>query len=235
MKIGAVIVAGGKGTRMGYEKNKVLMPICGKEIILYTLEAFSENKYIEEIVLVTGKDDLTVCEELIKTHGLFKVKRVVLGGETRQESVINGLLACDCDMVCIHDGARCLISDKLITKTVEDAKKYGAAAPGAKCKDTLKTVNPDGFIENTVDREKTVLIQTPQVFNKNEILTCHKKAKSDGVLVTDDCAVAEHYGIKIKITEGEYDNLKLTTPEDILTAECILRERGKQNASRTGL
>lgn len=226
MKIGAVIAAGGTGSRMGYGKNKILMPVLGREIILYTLKAFSENERIDEIVLVTGEEDLTVCANLVNTHGLFKVKKIISGGSTRQESVRLGLECIDCDIVCIHDGARCLISERLINDTAEAAAKYGAAAPGVKSKDTLKTVDGDGFISATVDREKTVMIQTPQVFRKNEISECHKKAAEQGISVTDDCALAELYGIKVKITEGEYENLKITTPEDVLTAERILKERG---------
>ncbi len=228
MKIGAVIVAGGKGTRMGYEKNKVLMPVFGCEIIVHTLKVFSENKYVEDIVLVVGADDGAVCENLVKTHGLFKVKKIVTGGATRQESVYNGLNAIDCDVVCIHDGARALISDELINKTIEDTIKFKAAAPGVKCKDTLKSIDENGFIAGTVDREKTVLIQTPQVFQKDEILEFHKRARVDNIEVTDDCALAEFYGRKIKITEGSYENIKLTTPEDILTAERILKERNNK-------
>ncbi len=228
LKTSAIIVAGGKGRRMGYEKNKVLMPLLGQEIIVYTLKAFSKNKYIEDIVLVVGADDLTVCEDLVKTHGLFKVKKIITGGKTRQESVYNGLINTDCDLVCIHDGARTLISDALISETIENAVSFSASAPAVKCKDTLKAVDDDGFIKGTVDREKTVLIQTPQVFKKDEILECHKKAREENISVTDDCALAEIYGIKIKITEGDYENIKLTTPEDILTAERILNLRGAE-------
>lgn len=226
LKIGAVIVAGGKGTRMGYGKNKVLIPVCDKEIIVYTLKAFSDNEYIEEICLVTGEEDLTVCRDLVLAHGLFKVKKIIEGGATRQESVYNGLLNIDCDIVCIHDGARALVTDEIIKNTIDGAIEFGAAAPGVKCKDTLKTVSDDGFIEVTVDREKTVLIQTPQVFGKNEILKFHEKAKEDGIEVTDDCALAEYYGRRIKIIDGSYENIKLTTPEDVLTAERIIKERG---------
>lgn len=225
MKTSAIIVAGGKGSRMGYEKNKVLMPVLDQEVIVYTLKAFSENKYIDDICLVVGIDDLTVCEDLVKTHGLFKVKKIVTGGATRQESVYNGLLNTDADFVCIHDGARALITDDLISKTIQDAYSFSASAPGVKPKDTLKSVDDGGFIKETVDREKTVLIQTPQVFKKDEILECHKKAIKENITVTDDCALAEHYGIRIKITDGDYENIKLTTPEDILTAERILKSR----------
>ena len=228
MKTSAIIVAGGKGSRMGYEKNKVLMPVLGQEVIVYTLKAFSENKYIDDICLVVGADDLTVCENLVKTHGLFKVKKIVTGGRTRQESVYNGLLNTDADIVCIHDGARALISDDLISKTIEDAVSFSASAPGVKCKDTLKSVDDNGFIKETVDREKTVLIQTPQVFKREDILKCHKKAIEDNISVTDDCALAEYYGISIKVTEGDYENIKLTTPEDVLTAERILKIRGAE-------
>ena len=211
---------------MGYEKNKVLMPVCGKEIILYTLKAFSDNENIDSICLVTGEEDVTVCRDLVLAHGLFKVEKIVPGGKTRQESVYRGILQTDADFVCIHDGARALIDGELITNTLKDAIEHGAAAPGVKCKDTLKNVSDDGFIAGTVDREKTVLIQTPQIFKKDEILSFHERAKSDGVEVTDDCALAENYGRKIKITEGSYENIKLTTPEDILTAERIIKERG---------
>lgn len=226
MKIDAIITAGGKGIRMGYEKNKVLMPLLDREIIVHTVLAFCENEYIDDICLVVGEDDLTVCEELVRTHGLFKVKKIVIGGSTRQQSVYHGLLNMDADFVCIHDGARALITDDLISKTIEDALKFGAAAPGVKCKDTLKSVDEDGFIKGTVDREKTVLIQTPQVFEKDEILKFHKRAIDDNLSVTDDCALAEYYGRRIKITDGSYENIKLTTPEDILTAEKILKSRG---------
>lgn len=225
MRVGAVIAAGGMGTRMGYKKNKILMPVLGKEIILYTLEAFSEQERIDEIVLVTGSEDLTVCAELVKAHGLFKVKKIIAGGSTRQESVRLGLESVSSDVVCIHDGARCLVSERIINDTIATAERFGAAAPGVKCKDTLKSVDGEGFVEATVDREKTVMIQTPQVFNRAEILECHKRAAEHGISVTDDCALAELYGIKIKITAGEYENLKITTPEDVLTAERILTER----------
>lgn len=226
MKIDAVIVAGGKGTRMGYGKNKILMPILGKEIILYTLKAFSDNPRIDKICLVTGEEDVAVCRDLVVAHGLFKVKKTVAGGRTRQESVYRGLLNTDADYVCIHDGARALISQDLIMRTLDDAIKYGASAPGIKCKDTLKTVSDDGFIVKTVDREKTVLIQTPQIFKKDEILSFHKRAVKDGIEATDDCALAEHYGMRVKVCDGSYENIKLTTPEDILTAERIIKERG---------
>ena len=227
MKISAVIVAGGKGTRMGYEKNKVLLPICGKEIILYTLKAFSENKYIQDICLVTGEDDLAVCHDLVCAHGFFKVKKIVPGGATRQESVYNGLKNTECDIVCIHDGARALITDELISETVEDAIKFGAAAPGVISRDTLKLITDDGFIDRTIDREKTVLIQTPQVFKKDEIIEFHRRAKEEKISVTDDCALAEKFGLKVKITKGSHDNIKLTFPEDIIMAERILKIRGE--------
>lgn len=226
MKIGAVIVAGGKGTRMGYGKNKVLMPICDKETIIYTLKAFSDNEYIDDICLVTGEEDLTVCRDLVLAHGLFKVKKIIVGGATRQESVYNGLLNIDCDFVCIHDGARALITDDVIKSTIDAAVEFGAAAPGVCPKDTLKSVSADGFIKTTVDRDEIVMIQTPQVFKKDEILAFHETAREKKLTVTDDCALAEYFGVRVKITAGRYDNLKLTTPEDVLMAERIIETRG---------
>ena len=169
---------------------------------------------------------MAVCNSLVKAHGLFKVKKIIEGGELRQNSVFCGLTNTDADYVCIHDGARALVTDKIISDTIENAIKYGASAPGVKCKDTLKTIDDSGFILNTVDREKTILIQTPQVFRTEQIISCHKKASENNLIVTDDCALAEYFGIPVKITEGSYENIKLTTPDDILLAERILKSRG---------
>lgn len=226
MKISGIIVAAGSGSRMGYGKNKVFMPLLGRQMLLYTLEAFCINEKISDIVLVTSEPEY--CERLVAENSLLKVKKIVKGGDTRQESVYKGILECDGDYVCIHDGARALVSSDIIDKTIEAALIYGGAAPGVKCKDTLKQIDDKGFISGTVDREKTVNIQTPQVFLKSEIEKCHKNAIDDNLNVTDDCALFEHYGKAVKITEGSYENIKLTTPEDVLLAEKILYERCKK-------
>ena len=208
MKITAVIVAGGKGTRMGADKNKVFLKILGREVLYYTISAFEKNDKIDD------------------KYDIKKVSYITEGGTTRQESVMNGLKKAEGDIVLIHDGARALVTDDEINNSVADCIKFGAAAVGVKCKDTLKSADSDGFIAGTVDREKTFMIQTPQVFYLDKILDMHQKALDENFVATDDCMIAEHYGVKIKISDGSYDNIKLTTPEDMIIGERILRKRG---------
>ena len=213
MKITAVIVAGGKGTRMGADKNKVFLKILGREVLYYTISAFEKN-------------DIEECQILVDKYDIKKVSYITEGGATRQESVMNGLKKAEGDIVLIHDGARALVTDDEINNSVADCIKFGAAAVGVKCKDTLKSADSDGFIAGTVDREKTFMIQTPQVFYLDKILDMHQKALDENFVATDDCMIAEHYGVKIKISDGNYDNIKLTTPEDMIIGERILRKRG---------
>ena len=226
MKITAVIVAGGKGTRMGADKNKVFLKILGREVLYYTISAFEKNDKIDDIIVVTGKNDIEECQILVDKYGIKKVSYITEGGATRQESVMNGLKKAEADIVLIHDGARALVTDDEINNSVADCIKFSAAAVGVKCKDTLKSADNDGFIAGTVDREKTFMIQTPQVFYLDKILDMHQKALDENFVATDDCMIAEHYGVKIKISDGSYDNIKLTTPEDMIIGERILRKRG---------
>lgn len=224
MKVTAVIVAGGKGTRMGAGKNKVFLKMMNKEILCYTISAFENNKNTDSIVVVTAKDDIKECERLVNEYCFNKVIKITEGGETRQESVIKGLRECSGDIVLIHDGARALVTDNEINSVISDCIKYGAAAAGVKCKDTLK-ISLDGFIEETLDREKIYQMQTPQAFYRDDILSLHEKACIEGFSATDDCMIAEHYGVKIKISGGSYDNIKITTPDDMIIGEKILKTR----------
>lgn len=233
MRAEAVIVAGGKGKRMGAGKNKIFLEVSDREVIYYTISAFENNPNVCGIVLVTGSDDIDECTHIVKKYNFTKVRCITQGGETRQESVMNGLLKTECDIVFIHDGARALVCDNEINTSLKDCITYGAAAVGVKCKDTLKSVGTDGFISGTVDRERTYLIQTPQVFYRDEIMKMHIKAAEEGFIATDDCMIAEHYGMKIKISDGSYDNIKLTTPEDMILAERILTERKINNENRS--
>lgn len=216
--VSAVIVAAGKGERMRAGTNKAYLPIYGKTIIELAVAPFEECTKIDEIIVVT--DDTQKCKNLLSRFS--KVKAVVLGGKTRKESVKNGLYAAKGEFCAIHDGARALITKEEIEKVIDDAKEYGASALGVKCKDTIKRADKDGFIIETQDREFLYRIQTPQVFKKAEILKAHEEATGD---FTDDCAVLESFGKRIKITEGSYENIKITTPEDLAVAEIILKKR----------
>ena len=227
MKVSAVIVAGGRGKRMGAAVNKVFLPLCGREILARALTAFELCDKIDEIVVVTGADDVAAVGDIIERDGIKKAAAVVEGGRERQNSVYNGLCAVTGDVAVIHDGARCLITPEEISAVIADYEIYGAAALGVPVKDTLKTVDENGSITGTIDRDRTVCIHTPQVFDAAEIKALHERAASDGIAVTDDCSVFEHYGRTVHVTMGSYDNIKLTTPEDISVGEQILKRRGQ--------
>ncbi len=221
--VSAVIAAGGKGTRMGADKNKVFLPLYGKTVLWHTLRAFEENDGTDEIILVVGAHETETAKSIAAEFP--KVAAVVAGGATRQESVYNGILKTGGDIVLIHDGARALISGAEIDGAIGDCRKFGAAAVGVRSKDTLKRAD-GGFIAGTIDRDNCYHIHTPQVFFRDIILAAHEKAREDGFSATDDCMLVEKYGgCKIKITEGSYENIKITTPEDMELAEKILQRR----------
>lgn len=225
MSVSVIIAAGGKGTRMGAGENKVFMKLRGKEMLARTAEAFQKNPDIDEIIIVTGEREHMRAGELMQKNGITKWRIATAGGATRTESVRNGLAFASGDIILIHDGARALIGQDEISAAVRAAEEYGASAVGVPCKDTLKTVDDNGFIAGTADREKTFLIQTPQAFKRDIILSAYERAEKDGITATDDCALAERCGVKIKIITGKYDNIKLTTPDDMAAAERILEKR----------
>ena len=220
--VSVIIAAGGKGTRMGADINKVYLDLLDKEIVMHTALAFEQNENTDEIIIVTGEDDIGNCRSLTKKYNLSKVAAIVTGGQTRQQSVWNGISHSKGDIIAIHDGARALISQEEINAVIADCKEYGAAALGVKVKDTIKE-SRDGFISGTVDRSNLYAIHTPQVFCREDIIKAHKAAQNSDA--TDDCGLAENIGIKIKITEGSYNNIKITTPEDMIMAEAILKGR----------
>ena len=220
MKISAVIVAAGSGTRMNAGKNKVFLEILGKTILERTVSVFNECKMVDEIIVVTNETH--EAEKILK--GYEKVTDITCGGSVRGESVQNGLSKATGDIVAIHDGARALITCEYIEKVLLSAIENGAAALGVKCKDTLKLRDENGFIKETVNREFLYNIQTPQVFGLSAIKGMYEKCDE---VFTDDCLVAEKFGVKVKIVDSSYDNIKITTPEDLHLAEKILEERGE--------
>ncbi len=220
MKISAVIVAAGSGTRMKAGKNKVFLELLGKTILEHTVSAFHNMPMIDEIIVVTN--EIEEAEKILSKYS--KLKAIVPGGSVRGESVQNGLKVADGDFVAIHDGARALILAEDIENVLKAAIEFGAAALGVKCKDTLKMADENGFISKTLDREFLYNIQTPQVFKLSEITEMYEKCDE---VFTDDCALAEKYGIRVKIVDGSYDNIKITTPDDMDLAERILKKRGE--------
>lgn len=224
-KVTAVIAAAGTGSRMGAEKNKLLLTIGGTEIIALTLGVFEKADCIDEIILVSSVNDTDEFKRIIRENEFTKITKIVAGGEIRQESIFNGIKAAAGDIIAIHDGARALVTEAETERVIADCLRFGAAAPGVVPKDTLKSVDEEGFVTATVPRDRTRIIQTPQVFRRDIIIKAHEKALADGVTATDDCALAENIGCRIKVSDGSYENIKITTPEDIITATRILEKR----------
>lgn len=229
-KIGAVILAGGRGSRMHSDVQKQYMLLGGRPLICYALEAF-ENSWADELVLVTGAgEEDFVRREILEPMGLKKVKAVVAGGKERYHSVYEGLKALeDCGYVLIHDGARPLVTERIIEEAIAGAVKFGACAAAVPVKDTIKEADGDGFVTGTPDRSKLWQIQTPQGFSYELIRGAYDKLMGDPCLqkgITDDAMAAERCAhAQVKLTEGSYENLKVTTPEDLTIAEALLKER----------
>ena len=213
--VSAIILAGGKGKRMGKDISKQFILVKNKPIIYYTIKKFSDCKLIDEIILVLPKDEIEYCKKEVLEKYSLKVDKIIAGGKERQDSVYNGLKALkNSDIVLIHDGARPFVSEKIILDGIENAKKYGAAAPGVMPKDTIKVKDDFSFSKETLKRESLIAIQTPQVFKKDIIVKCHERVRENNVSVTDDTMVVEKYGYKVYLYDGDYINIKVTTPED---------------------
>lgn len=219
---GAVIVAAGTASRMG-GIDKVMAPIGGEPMIVRTVRSFQACDAIKEIVIVTRQDLLVSVMDLC--HGFDKVRAVIVGGTSRQESVSLGLRALSgkVKLAAIQDGARPLITWQVIDRTVRAANTYGAAAPAIPVKDTIKVVS-GGIIKATPDRKTLQAVQTPQVFDIDLLKAALKKAADDGAEVTDDCSAVERMGMSVKIIEGDERNIKITTPLDLKIAELFLEE-----------
>lgn len=228
MKCTAIVLAAGQGKRMNSKIQKQFLLLKGKPILYYSLACFQNSSEIDEIILVTGKESINFCKtEIIDTYRFTKVKDVVAGGRERYDSVYKGLCACeDSDYVFIHDGARPFLTDQIISRGKEAVLKYGACVIGMPSKDTIKIADEEGMVVSTPKRNLVWNIQTPQIFSYKAIRKAHEDARlgnMDGI--TDDAMVMERYGtVKIKLVEGSYENIKITTPEDILVAEKFLEK-----------
>ena len=226
-KCAAVIVAAGSARRM-QGTDKIMAELCGEPLIVHTLRAFQQSDDIQEIVLVTREELLQPLSELCVSKKLSKVKKICRGGETRADSVQAGLdqISKDCGFVAIHDGARPLVSQSVIHDAVRKAAKFNAAAPAVPVKDTVKVVH-GGVVESTPDRSALYAVQTPQVFALELYRAALDKAISEKTEITDDCSAAERYGVNVVITPGSDENLKVTTPTDLILAEAILKRRAQ--------
>ena len=228
----AVVLSAGSGSRMKSDIKKQYMEICGKPLIYYSLEAF-EKSIIDEVILVVSEGDEDFArKEIVEHYGFKKVTAIVTGGKERYHSVRNGLLAApsDTDYSFIHDGARPFVTDAIIERALDAVKQYGACVVGMPAKDTIKISDDDGFAAATPDRKHLWTIQTPQVFFHKLILDSYNRLAdeeesliAEGINITDDAMVVEYFtDTKVKLVEGSYENIKITTPEDITLAEAII-------------
>lgn len=222
----AIILSAGKSERMGY--NKMLLKIGNKTVFERTVDAFEDCEMIDEIIIVAPKDSVEDYRNIIKDNGYAKIVAVVSGGASRQESVANGIKAVsdECEYIAVHDGARPLIKAESIMKVSLAAMEFGGAVAAVKSVDTLKSVDDNGIILSTIDRDKTVQVRTPQIFRRDILEHAHKKAKEDGFEGTDECMLVERCNQKIKTVITGRDNIKLTYPEDVLYITEVLRKRG---------
>ncbi|NLF82401.1 MAG: 2-C-methyl-D-erythritol 4-phosphate cytidylyltransferase [Candidatus Gastranaerophilales bacterium] len=230
-KISAIIPAAGSGTRYSKVKNKLFEELQGIPVIIHTLRVVSAVKEIDNIVICASQNIIGELTDLIAQYQVEKVKKVILGGETRQQSVFNGLTELGNsdsgmpDYVLIHDGARPLITPAIIQEAIQLAMDKGAVIVAVPTKDTIKRVIPEtGEIIETVDRRELWNVQTPQVFRYREIMDVHQMFREESM--TDDAALMEKAGYKVFVSMGSYKNIKITTEEDILVAKCFM-DRGK--------
>lgn len=221
MKTIAIIAAAGSGSRMKSGTSKQFIELNGIPVLIRTLLAFDKAEKIDGVIIVTRKTDIETVKDMVKTYGIKKVLTIAVGGETRQDSVSNALKVTDSEYVLIHDGARPFITSEQINSVASALSENDAAALGKPVTDTLKIVK-NGYISGTQERASLYGIQTPQGFKTSVIKDAHKAAKENGLSVTDDCALCEHMGIKIKIIEGSSSNIKITTPDDLPIAMGIL-------------
>jgi 2-C-methyl-D-erythritol 4-phosphate cytidylyltransferase len=226
MKVTALIVAGGKGSRMKEKTRKQYLSIAGSPLLVHTLRIFSRLDEIQTICLVVPEADITYCHSLI--FGLSDVQKkidIVAGGNERQDSVYNGICGIreTSGIVVIHDGVRPFVSPDNIRKCIREAEKSGACILGVPASDTLKRVDAIGTVHKTVQRDSIWLAQTPQAFTYSLIKKAHEQARADGFYATDDASLVEYIGHPVKIVSGSKYNIKITTREDLLMAESIIK------------
>lgn len=213
-----IIVAAGNSTRFGQVKNKNLFEVNKKPIIAYSIEVLNNSKKIKDIILVIKPEEREYFENIQKNIKLDKPLKYANGGTTRMESVYNALKETDSDIVIIHDGARPRIKEEYIDKCLEQMKEFKGATVAVKSKDTIKICDDNGVVIETTKRANTYLIQTPQCFERETLLNLHEKFKGDNE-ITDDCMVLEKGGYSIKVVEGDYTNIKVTTFDDLHLVE----------------
>ena len=229
MKVTAIVPAAGRGMRMRGDISKQYLPLAGKPILVHTLLALEQCPAIDEVILAVREKEVAHCkEEIVEKFALKKIKEIIAGGERRQDSIYNALkmIRPNCDLVLIHDSVRPFITEEIILRTIEETKLHGAVAMAIPLTDTIKQGDGEGFVKKTLNRDELWSIQTPQGFKYSLIQKAYSQAYEDGFYGTDDASLVERIEHPVKMVEGSPENIKITTPEDLIIAEAILREIG---------
>lgn len=228
MKCTALVPAAGQGKRMGAARSKPYLLLEGKPILFYALRELEECPLINDVVLIVERGEIEHAREtVVDAFRLTKVSAIRAGGQKRQDSVWEGLKTVqdDCELVMVHDGVRPFISQEILARAIQEAVDCGASIVGVPAKDTVKLVSAQKHVLETPDRTGVFLVQTPQTFRHTILLKAYRQAMQDGLYATDEAALVERLGVPIKVVEGSYENIKITTPEDLAIAELILRRK----------
>ena len=223
--VSVIVAAAGMSNRMGNKINKQFIDIDNKPILVHTLNKFEQCRLIDEIILISKEEEVEYTrKEIVKKYGFKKVRKIIKGGKERQDSIYNGLLALDekCDIVLTHDGARPFVREKNIKEGIKGVIEYGACLIGVPVKDTIKVMDEEANIHHTPNRSLLWAAQTPQCFWRELIQAGYEHAIDEGIVGTDDSSLVEKIGHKVKMIMGNYDNIKITTPEDLIIAESLL-------------
>lgn len=222
----AIFPAAGSSKRMGGGVNKNFFEIAGEPILIRTLKTFSQVERVNFLIVIVAAHEVETVEKLLRGTKGLKSWVVTIGGSERQYSIANGLklLPDDAEIILVHDAARPLISTRTINDVIDAAEKFGGAIAAVPSKDTIKIVDAEGFVKHTPPRSELVAVQTPQGFRREILLQAYEKAATENFLGTDDSSLAERLGVKIKIVASDYQNIKITTPEDMTIAESFLRD-----------
>lgn len=225
----AIFPAAGASRRMGGGVNKNFLELMGEPILIRTLKTFSQVERVNFLIVVVAAQEVAIVEKLLGAEKNLKPRCVVVGGSERQYSIVNGLklLPDDAQIILVHDAARPLISARIIDEVIDAAEKFGGAIAAVPSKDTIKVVDAEGFVRYTPPRRELVSVQTPQGFRREILLQAYAQAEAENFLGTDDASLVERLGAKVKIVTGSYDNIKITTPEDLSVAESFLRGGNK--------
>lgn len=228
-RIAAIIPAAGSGERLGSSESKAFLMLGSKPILIHALEKFQESPLVNELILVVRSGDREKARALVSQYGITKVAEITEGGQRRQDSVLRGLqkvVGHDIRYVLVHDAVRPFVTIEKTHELIEACRKHDAAVLAVHPKDTVKDSNSTPFVRSTLDRSKLWAVQTPQAFELDLLLQAYRQAEHLHLAGTDDSSLVEHLGVKVRIVEGSYDNIKITTREDLELAELILKRHG---------